>query len=170
MTRCTEQSAVMRLLDAADVAHLRIDAIGERQLLAPDGITPLYPGIPLGTAEPQVVSRIAELLWKSRYHLPHRPNPARPPASALEAEGVMAARMLRDSLLGFGHTVAVWGAARRGGAPHVMIDQPFPAAAAQQIAAALNLYDRLVPVLDNAPAPPAGRQGGAGRGDRYRRP
>ncbi|MFI7101191.1 hypothetical protein ACIBK8_17675 [Streptomyces sp. NPDC050161] len=152
----------MKLLNAADVAHLRIDAIGERQLLAPDGITPLYPGIPLGTAEPRVVSRISELLWRSRYLSPDRPTTmARPPASALEAEGVMAARMLRDSLLGFGHAVSVWGAARRDGVPHVMIDQPFPAAAAQQIAAALNIYDRLVPVTDDAPGRP--RTGRASR-------
>ncbi|MFG2228071.1 hypothetical protein [Streptomyces sp. NPDC048644] len=155
MSRNTEQAAVMQFQGAADVAHIRIDAIGERQLLARDGITPLYPGIPLGTADPRVVSHISALLWKSRYTMPHRPDqPPRPPASALEAEGVMAARMLRDSLLSFGYAVDVWGAARRDGVPMVMIDRPFPAAAAQQISSALNVYDRLAPIPEEALARP----------------
>ncbi|MFD9817293.1 hypothetical protein [Streptomyces sp. NPDC059080] len=139
--RTTYDSATLRLMHAADEARLRIDGIGERQLLADDGVTPIYPGIPLGAAEPSVVRRIADALSRDRYR--HATTTATLPASELECTGVASARMLRASLLGYGYDVAVWGTGRDLGAARVVIEGPFPAAAAQQMAAALNVYDRL---------------------------
>ncbi|MFD9813950.1 hypothetical protein [Streptomyces sp. NPDC059080] len=136
----------MKLLAAAEECRLRIDGIGERQLLADDGVTPIYPGIPLGTASPLVVGRIADALWRDRHRYAVRTPVSHPPASALDAAGVMTAQLLRSALLGFGYEVPVWGAPRRHGRSHVVIEGPFPAAAAQQMAAALNVYDRLADV------------------------
>ncbi|MFD9816816.1 hypothetical protein [Streptomyces sp. NPDC059080] len=133
----------MKLAFAADEARLRIDGIGERQLLADDGTTPVYPGIPLGTAAPTVVQRIADALWRDRHHCATRTVTPRPPASEGECTGVKSAQMLRASLLSYGYDVAVWGTGRTVETAHVVIEGSFPAAAAQQMAASLNVYDRL---------------------------